>query len=139
MARKIIKLAGGSYTRLKALSGSEQLQGREVVITTDTHELYVGNGDGSFDLLGNILFGNLKDDITTVDPQKGRMFFDEITKCLFIGNGTGWKRIGISYSNLKGLNYNNETDELEVKVDNISIIFNSNGELSINNTDYGEF
>lgn len=137
MARNIIKLAGGSYTRLKALSGSEQLQGREVVISTDTHELYVGNGDGSFDLLGNILFGSKEDE--SIYPQRGRLLFDTEKSLLFIGTGSEWKKIGVDYSSSKGLNYNEETGEVEIKVDDESIVFNPEGELSVQNTDYGEF
>ena len=139
MSRNIIKLAGGSYSRLKGLSGSEALKDREVVVTTDTYELYVGRGDGTYHLLGNTIFGGSLSEIQDTDPLEGRYFFDSSKGILYLGNGTGWKKVGITYDKLRGLGFDDKTGDLYVQVDNKFIVFDSEGRITLGNTDYGEF
>lgn len=139
MARKIIKLAGGLYSKLKMLSGAEALQEREVIVTTDTKELYVGASDGSFSLVNGVLFGDTLNNIQEYDPEKGRFFFNLEKGNLYIGTGTGWNLIGIVLKNLGGLVKDSNSGEISVNVDGVSIIINENGELTIGNTDYGLF
>lgn len=141
MARNIIRLAGGTYERLKRLSGSDVLRDREVVISRDTHELYAGTGDGSYELLSNVHIGNTADDILSIDPQNGRLYYSEDKGRLFVANGTSWKKISSSIDVLPncGLVYNSETGKLELKIDNESIIVDENGNLAVGNTNYGEF
>ena len=139
MSRNIIKLAGGTYTRLKGLSGSEALHGREVVLTTDTNELYVGKGDGTYHLLGNTIFGGSLSEIQETDPLEGRYFYDSEKGNLYLANGTGWKKVGVSYDVLRGLGLDDTSGELYIKVDEKFIIFDEQGRLTLGNTDYGEF
>lgn len=139
MSRNIIKLAGGTYARLKALSGSEVLKDREVVISKDTSELFVGNADGTFNLLGNVIVGENISEINNVDPEKGRFFFNSEKSNLYFGTGTGWKLVGINIARLGGLATNEITGEIYVNIDNNSIIMTTDGKLSVGNTDYGEF
>ena len=139
MARNIIRLAGGNYSKLKSLMGDEALKDREVVVAKDTNELYVGKGNGEYSLLGNVHIGKNKADINSVDPEKGRFYFVEQTGMLYIGTGTGWKRAGVIIPILSGLELNEETGELKVKVDNNSIIINNSGNLAVKNTDFGVF
>ena len=138
MARNIIKLAGGKYISLKALSGSEMLQYREVVLTTDTHELYAGTGNGEFALLGNVTIGT-KAELSSTDPVKGRLYFDYVNGIMYVGNGIGWKRNGLSIANKSALVIDEFTGELSVVVDDKSIVINDINQLEVNNTDYGNF
>ena len=138
MARKKILLAGGSYINLKALSGNEALVNREVVLTTDTHELFAGVGDGDYVLLGNARIG-IKSNLNTIDPIEGRFFFDYENGILYIATGTGWKRCGISLSPKSALSFDVSTGDLTVVTDNETIMINSNNALEVKNIDYGVF
>lgn len=87
MARKILQLAGGTYTSLAALSGGTALNDRELVVTSDTHELYIGDSTGRFHLAGQALFGDSATRTTT--PSKpGRFFYDTTTAVLYMGVGS---------------------------------------------------
>ncbi len=138
MSRNIIKLAGGRYVSLKALSGSEMLQYREVVLTTDTHELYAGTGNGEFALLGNVTIGT-KAELSSTDPVKGRLYFDHTNGIMYVGNGVGWKRNGLTIADKSALVIDEFTGELKVLVDNESVVINEENQLEVNNTDYGNF
>lgn len=139
MPRNIIRLAGGTYERLKALVGTERLKDREVVISKNTNELYVGKSDGSFELLGNVHLGNTIADIRNIDPQRGRFFYNSESGVLYLANGDGWKRIGVKITSGSGLSINESTGELTVNVDNKSIVINPEGKIAVENTDYGVF
>lgn len=139
MARNIIRLAGGTYARLKALTGIEKLKGREVVITTDTNELFVGKDDGSFELLGGVHFGETLNDISLVDPKSGRFFYDQENSILYLANGIGWKKVAVQIKTKDGLAYDEKTGELTLQVDNKSILINEDGNLETGNIDFGEF
>jgi len=138
MARNKIKLAGGRYSSLKALSGPDALDYREVVLTTDTHELYAGTGGGEFSLLGNVTIGN-KSQLVETDPLEGRLFFDYVNGVLYIGTGSGWKKTGFTLAEKSGLKFDEETGDLMVSTDNTTIIINNDNELEVNNVDYGMF
>ena len=138
MARNRIKLAGGKYTSLKALTGPDALEFREVVLTTDTHELFAGTGNGEFSLLGNVAIGT-KAELTQTDPLEGRLFFDYQSGVLYVGTGSGWKRSGFTLAEKSGLKYDAETGDLSVSTDNETIIINNDNELEVNNVDYGIF
>ena len=138
MSRNIIKLAGGKYLSLKALSGSEMLQYREVVLTTDTHELYAGTGGGEFALLGNVIIGT-KLELNTTDPVQGRLFFDYANGVMYVGNGAGWKRAGLTLASKSALTIDETTGELKVVVDNRSIVINDVNQLEVNGFDCGDF
>lgn len=138
MARNKIKLAGGRYINLKALSGAESLEYREVVLTTDTHELFAGIGNGDFTLLGNVTIGT-KSRLGTIDPLHGRLFFDYENGILYVGTDLSWKRCGIVVGNRSALSIDAFTGELFINTDNESIIINENNALAVNNTDYGTF
>lgn len=131
MARKIIKLAGGQYKSLKALSGAEALKGREVVVTMDTKELFVGNGDDTYSLLGSAIFGT-KNDLYQTDSLKGRFFFDTEKETLYLANGVGWKRIGIRVSDFGGLTIDPESSKLSINTDNQTIIIDQQNKLKVN-------
>ena len=132
-------VAGADFIRIKALKGTEVLRDREVVISKDTNELFVGKGDGRYDLLNGVHMGTSTGDMQNLDPVDGRLFFNESSGLLYLANGTGWKRIGIRITFDSGLKYNEETGELKVNIDNNSIIINKTGQLETNNADYGEF
>lgn len=138
MSRNIIKLAGGKYVSLKALSGSEMLQYREVVLTTDTHELYAGTGNGEFALLGNVIIGT-KARLSSTDPVEGRLYFDYNNGIMYVGTGVGWKRNGLSIAAKSALLIDELTGELSVATDNETIVVNNENQLEVNNTDYGSF
>ena len=138
MARNKILLAGGSYINLKALAGNEALENREVVLTTDTHELFAGTGNGDYSLLGNVTIGS-KSRLSTVDPVEGRFYFDYENGILYVGTGMGWKRCGISLSPKSALSFDAFTGELTVVTDNETIVINDENALEVNNIDYGAF
>ena len=138
MARNKIKLAGGKYTSLKALTGPDALEYREVVLTTDTHELFAGTGNGEFSLLGNVAIGT-KAQLTETDPIEGRLFFDYVNGVLYVGTGSGWKKSGFTLADKSGLKFDEETGDLSVSTDNETIIVNEDNELEVNNVDYGLF
>ena len=138
MARNRIKLAGGKYINLKALSGAESLEYREVVLTTDTHELFAGTETGDFTLLGNVTIGT-KSRLGATDPLYGRLFFDYENGILYVGTDLSWKRCGIVVGNRSALSIDAFTGELFINTDNESIIINDNNALAVNNTDYGSF
>ncbi len=138
MARNRIKLAGGKYNSLKALTGPDALEFREVVITTDTHELFAGTGEGEFSLLGNVTIGT-RANLTATDPLEGRLFFDYSAGVLYVGSGTGWKRSGFTLAEKSGLTFDPISGDLMVSTDNETIVVNSDNELEVNNVDYGHF
>ena len=138
MARNRIKLAGGKYTSLKALTGPDALEYREVVLTTDTHELFAGTGNGEFSLLGNVAIGT-KAQLSETDPVEGRLFFDYVNGVLYVGTGSGWKKSGFTVADKSGLKFDVETGDLYVSTDNETIIVNEENELEVNNVDYGLF
>ena len=138
MARNRIKLAGGKYASLKSLSGPDALEYREVVLTTDTHELFAGTGNGEFSLLGNVSIGT-KAQLTETDPLEGRLYFDYANGILYVGTGSGWKRSGFTLADKSGLKFNPDTGDLSVSTDNETIIVNNENELEVNNVDYGLF
>lgn len=139
MARKIIKLAGSTYTRIRSLRNDEILQDREVVISKDTSELIIGTGDGYFKVVTNLHIGKNKSELNQVDPLVGRFFYDDKSGLLYTGSGTGWKRVGVSVDGKHGLTMDDSTGELKVKVDDKSITFDSDGNLMVKDTDYGVF
>ena len=138
MARNRIKLAGGKYNSLKALAGPDALEFREVVLTTDTHELFAGTGGGEFSLLGNVTIGT-RTELTATDPLEGRLFFDYPNGILYIGTGSGWRRSGFTVADNSGLIMDPVTGDLMVSTDNETIIVNDENELEVNNVDYGHF
>jgi len=138
MARNRIKLAGGKYNSLKALTGPDALEFREVVITTDTNELFAGTGEGEFSLLGNVTIGT-KTNLTATDPLEGRLYFDYSSGVLYIGTGNGWKRSGFTLAEKSGLTFDPVSGDLMVSTDNETIVVNNNNELEVNNVDYGHF
>ena len=138
MARNRIKLAGGTYSSLRALSGPDALEYREVVLTTDTHELFAGTGNGEFSLLGNVTIGN-KTKLTATDPLEGRLYFDYVSGILYVGTGSGWKRTGMTIAEKSGLTFDEETGDLVISTDNETIVINNDNELEVNNIDYGFF
>lgn len=139
MSRKIIQLAGSTFLRIKSLSGADVLKDREVVISKDTSELVLGNSDGSFNIVSNLHIGLDKNEMNSIDPVKGRFFYNETRGLLYAGNGTKWKKVGILIPDKSGLILNEETNELKVKVDEETMIINSDGALETNNADYGVF
>ena len=138
MARNRIKLAGGKYNSLKALTGPNALEFREVVITTDTHELFAGTGEGEFSLLGNVTIGT-KTNLTATDPLEGRLYFDYSAGVLYVGTGNGWKRSGFTLAEKSGLTFDPISGDLMVSTDNETIVVNNDNELEVNNVDYGHF
>jgi len=92
--RKVLQIAGGDYTDLKALSGNNAIQPRELLVSTDTNELFVGDGVGNSILVGRAKVGATADK-ALIAPVAGRFFFDAETNTLFVGDGTSWKLVGI--------------------------------------------
>lgn len=136
MPRNIIRLAGSNYERIKALTGVEVLQNREVVISKDTSELYVGKENGELSLLGNVHIGQKFMDIQEVAPEKGRLFYNDGSGILYVGNGSGWRRVGYRLAHNSGLMLDELTGELRVNVDSQTIKVNESGKLETNHSDY---
>lgn len=88
--RHVLQLAGSSYTNIAALSGSEAVQARELLISTDTKQLIMGTGAGSYVALGTILTGDTSAK-TAATPTLGVFFWDTQAEGLFVGTGSEWK------------------------------------------------
>lgn len=87
--RKILQLSGSSFSAIQALSGDDVLKGRELLVSTDTKELVLGNGDGTGTVIGAVIIGDATAYAAT-SPVKGRLFFNTTTGSLYVANGTAW-------------------------------------------------
>ena len=90
--RKVLQLAGSTAESIKALTGDNALQAREILVSTDTHQLFIGNGDDTYTIIGSVTSGTSAErgDATAT---KGQLFFDTDENKLYIGDGTSWKPV----------------------------------------------
>lgn len=103
--RKVLQLAGSTIEKIKALTGDEAIQERELLLAVDTGELIVGIGGGSYKVIGSggSDGGSFKATLGTTaereaaEAVEGTLFFDTDLNTLFIGDGTEWKEAGSAF------------------------------------------
>lgn len=88
--RKLLQLAGSTLEKILALNGDNAIQARELLVATDTHQLVLGNGDGTGTIIGSAVVGTSH---ATADPKAGQFYFDTTDNNLYIGTGTEWKPV----------------------------------------------
>jgi len=69
--RKVLQLAGSTLENIKALAGEDAIQGRELLVATDTKQLILGNADGSYTVIGSAGVGTTSEREAAL-PQKGQ-------------------------------------------------------------------
>ena len=88
--RKLLQLAGSTLAKIKALTGDDALQPREIVVATDTGNIVLGLSDGKQAVIGSTTRGTTEER-TAADPISGSFFFDTTEGKLYIGSGTAWQ------------------------------------------------
>lgn len=139
----VIKLAGGTFSALTGLTGADALQDREVVLTTDTHELFVGNpsssGTSGYSLLGSVIFCKTSRERAGHTPLPERLLWDDQEKLLYCGNGTIWEPTSVTIASDGALEKDSISNDLRVKVDKKFLKIESN-EITFGDViDYGSF
>lgn len=86
--RKLLQLAGSNLANILALSGDNALQARELLVAVDTHQLVLGNGDGTGTIIGSAVVGS---DRASATARAGQFYFDTTDNTLYVGTGTEWK------------------------------------------------
>jgi len=87
----LILCYGGTKAGLDALTGDDRLRTRELGITTDTKELFTGDGTSHY-LVGPVIVDTAAKRAVT-EPLKKRFYFEMDTKRLYVGDGAAWTEI----------------------------------------------
>lgn len=92
--RKLVQFSGSTLAGVTGLTGDNAIQDRELLVSTDTQELFLGSG-GKPVLIGRCIISDVNPAVETATVS-GRAHLNTVSGILYISDGTQWVPTGVS-------------------------------------------